>query len=87
MFLSNRFLIMIKMMIMMMVITMVYYDSDDGDNKTMLDFQKSPSSDFIWSWTSRDFVARSQPRQKRLTPLAKRSTCSKSKPMPDTRLN
>ena len=39
-----------------------------------LDFQKSPSSDFIWR-ASRDFVARGQ---KRLAPLAKRSTCSKS---------
>ena len=63
------------------------YDSNDGDNKPMLDFQKSRSSDFIWSGTSGDFVARGRPRQKRLAPLAKRSTCSKSKPMPDTRPN
>ena len=46
-----------------------------------LDFQKSPSSDFIWrGTTSCDFVARGRPLhgQKRLAPLAKRSTCSKS---------
>ena len=44
-------------------------------------FQKSPSSDFIWrGTTSRDFVARGRPLcgQKRLAPLAKRSTCGKS---------
>ena len=44
----------------------------------ILDFQKSPSSDFIC-----DFVARGRPLrgQKRLAPLAKRSTCSKSIPI------
>ena len=41
-------------------------------------FQKSPSSDFIWRRTSRDFVARGRPLQTRHAPLAKRSTCSKS---------
>ena len=41
-----------------------------------LDFQKSPSSDFIWrGTTSRDFVARGRPLrgQTMLAPLAKRS--------------
>ena len=40
----------------------------------LIDFQKSPSSDFIWRGTSRDFVARGRPLrgQKRLAPLAKR---------------
>ena len=28
---------------------------------SFVDFQKSPSSDFIWRWTSRDFVARGRP--------------------------
>ena len=43
--------------------------------------RNSPSSDFIWrGTTARDFVARGRPLrgQKRLAPLAKRSTCSKS---------
>ena len=42
-----------------------------------LDFQKSPSSDLIWRWTSRDFAS----RPKKLALLAKklvRSACSKS---------
>ena len=47
-----------------------------------LDFQKSPSSDFICRGRkiSRDFVARGRPLrgQTMLAPLAKRSTCSKS---------
>ena len=45
-----------------------------------VDFQKSPSSDFIWRGTSRDFVAHCRPLrgQTRHAPLAKRSTCSKS---------
>ena len=46
-----------------------------------LRLSKSPSSDFIWrGTTARDFVARGRPLrgQKRLAPLAKRSTCSKS---------
>ena len=45
-----------------------------------VDFQKSPSLDFIWRGTSLDFVARGRPLrgQTRLAPLAKRSTCSKS---------
>ena len=45
-----------------------------------VDFQKSPSSDFIWRETSPDFVARGRPLrgQTRLAPLAKKSTCSKS---------
>ena len=42
-----------------------------------VDFQKSPSSDFIWRapLVARDRLLRGQ---KRLAPLAKRSTCSKS---------
>ena len=45
-----------------------------------IDFQESPLSEFIWRKTSRDFVAHGRPLRglKRLTPLAKRSTCSKS---------
>ena len=49
-----------------------------------IDFQKSPSLGFIWRArrsTSRDFAARGRPLggQKRLAPLARRSTCSKSR--------
>ena len=46
-----------------------------------LRLSKSPSSDFIWrGTTARDFVARGRPLrgQKRVAPLAKRSTRSKS---------
>ena len=47
-----------------------------------VDFQKSPSSDFIWrAPLATSFLARGRPLrgQKRLAPLAKRSTCSKFK--------
>ena len=51
-----------------------------SNTASLVDFQKSPSSDFIRRGTSRDFVVRGRPLcgQKRLAPLAKRSTCSKS---------
>ena len=44
--------------------------------RMLVDFQKSPSSDFIWRGTSRDFLARGRPLrgQTRLAPLAKKST-------------
>ena len=49
-------------------------DDRNSASQCRLDFQKSPSSDFIWRGTSRDFVARGRPLrgQKRLAPLAKR---------------
>ena len=53
---------------------------------TILDFQKSPSSDFIWRARplATSSLARGRPLrgQKRLAPLAKRSTCSKSSDNP-----